>query len=221
MQVHSNRIMSAYWVKTPIWFKRLYPGTLIWDIREGKADGSVYLTFDDGPHPEITPFVLNTLKAYNAHATFFCVGNNVRLYPDTYRQILDAGHSMGNHTYDHLNGWRTEPHQYLSNITKAAGLISSPLFRPPYGRIRYSQLRKLRETNPDYKVIMWSLLSGDFDRNITPQQCLDNVLHHLQPGSIVVFHDSVKARERLEYTLPRVLDYCKQHNLTPRAISMI
>lgn len=211
--------MNAYRVNTPKWFKKLHPGNLIWDMPD-RGDRSVYLTFDDGPHPEITPFVLDQLRDYQAKATFFCVGNNVHLYPDAYQRILDEGHSVGNHTYDHLNGWRTDANVYTGNIVKASSFIHSPLFRPPYGRIRYSQLRRLHRARPEWKIIMWSILSADFDISITPEQCLDNVLRNIRAGSIVVFHDSIKARERMEYVLPRVLDWCRSQNLIPKAIKM-
>ncbi len=212
--------MTAYWVKTPKWFKRLYPRIVTWEM-PADEDRSVYLTFDDGPHPDITAYVLDKLKEYNAYGTFFCVGNNVRKFPDMYQRILAEGHSVGNHTYDHLNGWHTDCRAYTGNIMKAAELIKSKLFRPPYGRIRYSQLRRMHKAWPDWKFIMWSVLSADFDPEITPSQCLENVLQNIEPGSIVVFHDSQKARERMEYALPRVLAYCQSQNLVPRPISML
>ena len=203
-----------------MWFKRLFPGNLIWDLPAG-AERSVYLTFDDGPHPDITPRVLDLLQQHDATATFFCVGNNVRKYPDTYERILNEGHSVGNHTYDHLNGWRTETRAYTNNIAKAAGYIKSRLFRPPYGKIRYSQIWRMRKSDTDWRIVMWSVLSADFDTAVSPEACLDNVVRNLQPGSVVVFHDSVKALERLEYALPRVLDHCRQQGFKPRAIPMI
>ncbi len=169
---------------------------------------AVYLTFDDGPHPIATPFVLDALARHNAKATFFCVGNNVALHPEIYNEAISQGHTTGNHTYDHINGWHSDNFTYLKNIAAAAKVIQNKIFRPPYGRIKLSQARKLISSHAHWKVYMWDILSGDFDKGISPQQCLDNVLAHIQPGSIVVFHDSEKAYERMSYALPKVLDYC-------------
>ncbi len=196
--------MAPYWVKSPRWLKHLFPEGIIWDMPD-IGEEAVYITFDDGPHPTITPFVLAELEKYNAHATFFCVGNNVARYPDTYKQVLAAGHTTGNHTYNHLNGWKTANNHYVRNINQAAKHIDSLLFRPPYGRIKLSQYRKMKRSNPGWKVYMWDILSGDFDRAISPQQCLDNVLSNIRPGSIILFHDSEKAFPRMQYSLPIVL----------------
>ena len=201
----------AYRAKTPWWLKKLYRN-LIWDMPAG--DNSVYLTFDDGPHPEITPYVLEQLAAYNAKATFFCIGKNVVEHPEIYQLILSAGHAVGNHTHNHLNGWNTADNIYMANIQQAATYINSRLFRPPYGRIKMAQAKKLLNDNPAWKIYMWDVLSADFDTTITPQQCADNVMTNIQPGSIVVFHDSEKARERMEYALPLVLEFCKTNNWT-------
>jgi peptidoglycan/xylan/chitin deacetylase (PgdA/CDA1 family) len=179
---------------------------------------AVYLTFDDGPHPTITPFVLEELRKYDAHATFFCVGNNVARYPEVYKELLAAGHRAGNHTYNHLNGWKTINNHYIKNINQAAKHIDSLLFRPPYGRIKLTQYRRLKRANPRWRVYMWDILSGDFDRETSPEQCLENVLSNIRPGSIVVFHDSEKAWERMKYALPRVLEYCKSKNWVVRGL---
>ena len=203
--------MVSYWVKTPRWLKKLFPREMIWDI-PCNDEKAVYLTFDDGPHPSATPFVLDLLERYNAGATFFCVGNNVARYPEIYSRILDADHTTGNHTYNHINGWKTSNSHYLKNIDQAGKHIHSRLFRPPYGRIRLSQVRKLRKKDPSWKIYMWDTLSADFDRNISPQQCLDNVLSNIRPGSIVLFHDSEKAWERMQYALPHVMEYCRKQN---------
>jgi peptidoglycan-N-acetylglucosamine deacetylase len=193
-----------YLVQTPWWLKRLYPGC-IWQMPV--RSNTLYLTFDDGPHPSITPFVLDELKRHNALATFFCIGNNVAKYPEIYTRILQEGHAVGNHTYDHLNGWKTTTGAYLNNIEAAKELIVSNLFRPPYGKTTYAQLRALQKKHEQFKTIMWSILSGDFDKKISPQQCYANVMKHVKPGAIIVFHDSEKAYERMSYALPLMLDH--------------
>ena len=195
-----------YFVKTPGWLKKIYD-SYIWSIPE--SDKILYLTFDDGPHPEATSFVLKELKKYNVLATFFCIGKNVVAYPDIYKQIIRGGHSVGNHTYNHLNGWKTNNDDYLNDIALASNEIDSYLFRPPYGRITSYQAKNLKTVmkGKEPKVIMWDVLSGDFDTSCSPQQCLANVLFASVPGSIIVFHDSEKAFSRLEYTLPKILHY--------------
>lgn len=207
----------TYWVKTPKWLKRFYPGNLIWDVANDKAD-AVYLTFDDGPHPKATQYVLDLLKENNAKATFFCVGKNVQQHPEIMERIIGDGHAVGNHTQNHLNGWKALNRNYLSNIIKASEHIKSRIFRPPYGRIKISQAKKLNALQPAWKIYMWDILSGDFDLNLSGQQCLENVINHLQPGSIVVFHDSEKAWERMSFALPQVLNYCRQRNWELKAL---
>jgi len=196
-------------VKMPWWLKMLFPRGLTWKIPKA-ARPAVYLTFDDGPHPTITPFVLDRLQQYDAKATFFCIGKNVVAHPEIYKRILDEGHATGNHTHNHKNGWKTDTEEYIRNIIEAAKYIDSKLFRPPYGRIKYPQAKFLLQANPPWKIIMWDVLSEDYDQQITPEQCLKNVLMHIEPGSIVVFHDSEKAWDRMSYALPRVLQYCKE-----------
>ena len=193
-----------YFAKTPNWVKNFFK-SCIWEIKGSPK--SIYLTFDDGPHTVITPFVLNELKRYNAKATFFCIGKNVVDNPLIFRQILNEGHAVGNHTYNHLNGCKTSKIDYLQNIQQAAEYIDSDLFRPPYGRITSTQRRSLSIFNKPFRIIMWSILSGDFDISITPKQCCNNVLKNAESGSVIVFHDSEKAYERLKYTLPVVLKY--------------
>lgn len=161
------------------------------------------MTFDDGPQPGITEWVLDVLKGHNASATFFCVGENVRKNKGIYERILHEGHSTGNHTYNHLYGWRTDTARYIDNTTKCAELVHSKLFRPPYGKMKPSQYSML---NAQYSIVMWDVLSGDFDNTITKEKCLQNCSRHSREGSIVVFHDSVKAQKNLEYVLPRFLD---------------
>ncbi|RYY36135.1 MAG: polysaccharide deacetylase family protein [Sphingobacteriaceae bacterium] len=195
-----------YLVKTPRLLKMLYP-TLIWDIPQ--AGRNIYLTFDDGPIPIVTPFVLNILKQYHAKATFFCIGDNVRKHPDIFANVKNDGHAIGNHTYNHLKGWKTDDEVYAENYLKADKLLDAPLFRPPYGRIKRSQIKALKAVRPDINIIMWDVLSGDFDMTLKPELCLKNVMKHTRPGSIIVFHDSLKAFNRLEYVLPRALGLWK------------
>jgi peptidoglycan/xylan/chitin deacetylase (PgdA/CDA1 family) len=193
-----------YLIKTPWLLKKLYP-KLVWDT-ESKSR-CIYLTFDDGPIPIVTPFVLNILKQYNAKATFFCIGDNVRKHPSVFELVKAAGHAIGNHTYNHLKGWDTPDETYLKNFLKADELLDTNLFRPPYGRAKKSQVKLLQQAKPGVKVIMWNVLSADFDVNVTPEQCLDNVIKNTVSGDIVLFHDSLKAKERMEYSLPKALEY--------------
>ncbi len=201
----------AYWVKTPKWLKRIFPREMIWSIPQNDKP-SVYITFDDGPHPVATPFAIDQLEKHDAKATFFCIGKNVEAHPDIYQALQDKGQGIGNHTHNHMNGWKTNTRIYLSNILKAKQVINSVLFRPPYGRIKISQARILLRSNPSWKIYMWDVLSGDFDLNLSPEQCLENVITNIEPGSIVVFHDSEKAWERMSYALPEVLAYCRKQN---------
>jgi peptidoglycan-N-acetylglucosamine deacetylase len=163
----------------------------------------LFLTFDDGPVPEITPWVLDCLKEYNAKATFFCVGENVTRHPDIFGRILSEGHSVGNHTYNHLNGWKTSLPDYIENIQRCVE-IDSDLFRPPYGRMTLPQYRLLSQS---YRIIMWDVLSTDFDLRISGSTCYRRVIQNAGKGSVIVFHDSIKAAERLCYCLPKVLEY--------------
>ena len=192
-----------YLVKTPWLLKMLYP-KLIWQVNNSAR--SIFLTFDDGPIPVVTPFVLNILKQYKAKATFFCIGDNVIKHPDIFRQVINEGHAIGNHTFNHLKGWKTEDGIYLQNYLKADLLVNTNLFRPPYGRIKRSQIKLLADAKPELKIIMWSVLSGDFDINLKPEKCLENVLESVENGDIVVFHDSLKAFDRLQYVLPRAME---------------
>lgn len=195
-----------YFVKTPWWLKKIY-SSYIWSVNTKKK--ILYLTFDDGPHPEATPFILNELKKYNALATFFCIGKNVIEQPAVFKRIVDEGHTIGNHTHHHLNGWKVDNKEYMKDIAEAAKYIDSNLFRPPYGRITSFQARHLRSVmgGRNAKVIMWDVLSADFDVSITPENCLENVVFNAKPGSIVVFHDSRKAFEKIQYVLPKILDF--------------
>ncbi|MEP7109372.1 MAG: polysaccharide deacetylase family protein [Ferruginibacter sp.] len=196
-----------YFIKTPWWLKKLY-GNCIWQMPG--FEKIIYLTFDDGPHPEATPFVLDTLKLYSAKATFFCIGKNVVEQPLVYKRIISEGHAVGNHSFNHLNGWKTNDDVYMHNIAEAKKYIDSGLFRPPYGRITKFQLELLSNVKYRLTAIMWTVLSGDFDEKTTNEKCLRNVLSKSGYGSIVVFHDSEKAFERLSFTLPKVLEYFTQ-----------
>jgi len=196
-----------YLVKTPFWLRFIYP-SLVW--RKLNDSNKIYITFDDGPIPIVTDFVINTLKMYQASATFFCIGDNIRKHPEVFQRLKDEGHSIGNHTYNHLRGWDTDNDIYLNNIKKCHSLVQSDLLRPPYGRIKNSQISRVREAFPDMQIIMWDVLSGDFDQKLSPEKCLQNVIKHTRPGAIIVFHDSLKAFDRLEYVLPRALKFWKE-----------
>ena len=206
-----------YLVRTPWLLKKFYP-ECIWDIKTDEKN--IYLTFDDGPHPVATPFVLDELKKYNAKATFFCIGKNVAEHFDIYKRIIEEGHSVGNHTYDHLNGWKVKDEEYLDNIFKAKKIIDSNLFRPPYGRISRFQLKQLSGKKYDLTPIMWSVLSGDFDEEVTGEECYLTVAKYAKAGAVVVFHDSEKAFERLRYALPLVLKNFKEKGFEFRNISI-
>ncbi len=196
--------MHTFFLKIPWWVRALYPSYL-W--RVPVQDKTVFLTFDDGPHPTITPWVLQQLKKYDATATFFCIGKNVVQFPDVYAQIIAAGHAVGNHTFSHLNGWKTPDENYLADAVKAGEIIDSPLFRPPYGRIKKKQAQKLsiilKKNN--VKIVMWEVLSADFDASFSPEACIKTVLKNTRPGSVVVFHDSEKAFKNLAAALPVIL----------------
>jgi peptidoglycan/xylan/chitin deacetylase (PgdA/CDA1 family) len=208
--------MKFYWIKTNSLIKRIF-SNYIWDIPN--VDNKIYLTFDDGPTPEITEWVLDLLKEHQIKATFFCIGKNIQKHPAIFNKLIDNGHAIGNHTFNHLNGWNTLTGEYLENIRMCQTLsdiyrnsklktVYGKIFRPPYGKIKKSQSKKLRQLG--YKIIMWDVLSADFDQTITPKKCLDNVLQNTQSGSVIVFHDSVKAFKNLEYTLSRSIEVLKQ-----------
>ena len=190
-----------YLAKTPFWLKLLYP-SLLWN--KDHSHKVVYLSFDDGPTPDITDKVLDILAVYKAKASFFLIGKNVEENPKLFKRIKDEGHSIGNHTHNHLNGWKVANTAYLENIEKCQKLVNSKLFRPPYGRIKWSQARALK--NSGYQIVMWDVLSADFDVSLDWETCYNNVVKHVKHGSIIVFHDSVKAWPRLEKMLPKVLE---------------
>ncbi len=191
-----------YFIKTPYLVKLFSNRNLIWDFKS--VEKTIYLTFDDGPTPEVTGKVLKILDDYNAKATFFCLGENVKNHPEIFKSILKHGHSVGNHTFNHLNGWKTRNGKYISNIEKSEKYIDSNLFRPPYGRIRKAQINEIKNK---YKIIMWTVLAGDYNKNISKEKCLGNVIDNTQKGSIIVFHDSVKAKDKVLFALPEVLKY--------------
>lgn len=208
-----------YLIKTPSFIRKTFPG-FIWNIQnqyeDVKKEKDLYLTFDDGPVKEVTPFVLDQLNKYDAKATFFCVGENIDNNPEIFADLQDQGHSIGSHSYNHLSGWATDNTKYVTNVAKAAKLSSSNLFRPPYGRIKPSQAKVIQE---DYKIIMWDVLSGDFDPNITEDKCYNNVVSNAADGSIVVFHDSQKSYPILKKVLPKVLEYYHKEGYNFKSIT--
>ena len=201
--------MSFYWIKTNAFIKKIFSNH-VWEI--SNTENKIYLTFDDGPIPEITEWVLEELKKHNAKATFFCIGHNMEKHPEILEKVINDGHSVGNHTFNHLNGWKTSTKEYIENSIQWSVVSGqSPngkLFRPPYGKIKSSQSKKLRQLG--YKIIMWDVLSADYDTAISPEKCLENVLKNVTSGSIIVFHDSVKAFPNLEYTLPKAMKYWQE-----------
>ena len=203
-----------YFSKTPGWLKRLYPSG-IWKIPSDRK--SVYLSFDDGPHAGATPFILDLLRKYNARATFFCIGKNVIAEPDVYKNILNEGHRVGNHTMNHLNGWKTPDNLYLADIEKARKLIDSDLFRPPYGRISAFQIKNLTQVLK-YKLIMWDVLSGDFDPAVDGAKAAKTVIKKAGPGSIIVLHDSATSYRVIQEALPLVMAYFSEKGYSFEAI---
>ncbi len=195
--------------KTPKILKQFFT-TYLWDL---DIENKLYLTFDDGPIPEVTEFVLEQLAKYNAKATFFCIGNNIKKHPDIFKKIISEGHAIGNHTMHHLKAWKSNGEIYLNNIHECDKTIQqhykteikNKLFRPPYGQISYSKFKLLERQG--YQIVLWDVLSKDWDRTISREVCLQNVLQHTEQGSIIVFHDSIKASKNLTYVLPRVLNH--------------
>lgn len=190
-----------YLVRTPQLIQNLFPN-FVW--KKSDVEKTLHLTFDDGPIPEQTPWVLDLLAEYDAKATFFCVGDNIRKNPEIFDRIVTEGHAVGNHTYHHLNGWSTENTPYFHDVRHCAKVVKSNLFRPPYGKLKPRQAQFLQR---HYDIVMWDVLSGDFDLRISPEQCLENVLTNAGPGSIVVFHDSIKAGHKMRYALQHSLEH--------------
>ena len=190
-----------YLVRPPYLLKTLYPKA-IWRMDKDKP--LIYLTFDDGPVPGITEWVLDLLKAKALKATFFCVGDNVRKHASLYARIVAEGHQTGNHTFNHLNGWNSHTADYLQNIGQCRAEVGTTLFRPPYGKMKNSQYRRVQQ---QYTIVMWDVLSGDYDKDTSPEKCLANVVKHVRNGSVIVFHDSYKAQRNLQYALPLFIDW--------------
>jgi len=194
--------MNKNWaIHPPLAVQRLMPD-LLWQV--ATPEKVLYLTFDDGPVPEVSLPVLEILRGYQARATFFCVGENVLRNPAIYRQILSEGHGVGNHTFSHINGWKNSVQRYVADVSRAEKLIDSRIFRPPYGKLRIRQKNRLKA---DYRIVMWDVLSRDYDSELSGIQCVNNVLYHAKLGSIVVFHDSLKAKKNVLFALPKVLKH--------------
>ena len=201
-------------IRPPKLIRKLFP-SFIWSF-PNEQDG-VFLTFDDGPRPEVTPWVLDILDKYNAKATFFCIGKNVELFPELYNEIINRGHAVGNHSYSHVKGWGMKTGDYVRDIDIAGDMISSNLFRPPYARIGTNQARVLGER---YKTIMWSVLSRDYNRRLSGRACANNVIPFIATGEIIVFHDSIKCSRNLFVALPMVLDVIKEKKLICKRIDL-
>ncbi len=207
----------------PLKFMRRMMPDLIWDARDlGQCPpegcgGTIFLTFDDGPTPGITEWILGELARFDMKATFFCLGRNVKRYPELYERILQEGHAVGNHTYSHPKGWGVSIKRYLRDVVTAENYIRSNLFRPPYGRI---SVRKMQALSDRYKIVMWNIISRDYNRRLRRRTCLNNVIKHVRAGDIVVFHDSEKAFKNLLFALPRTLKFLQEHNLKSKAIEL-
>ena len=212
--------MHSFFIHIPPWFQKLFP-RLTWSVATEKNE--MYLTFDDGPTPEVTEWVLETLAKFNAKATFFCIGKNMRAHPEITAKIIAGGHRIGNHSYNHLNGWKTNSEKYLADIAKTQQVLdrykpphNSRLFRPPYGRISPLQAKKIRKQN--YQIVLWNVLSADFDPKTSPLRCAENVLKHSSKGAVIVFHDSKKAATNLRFALPKVLEYFTEKGVDFKAL---
>ena len=196
-------------------FTYILPASLVWQVKT--EEKKVYLTFDDGPIPGLTDEILDILSEYNAKATFFCVGENVKRYREIYERILAQGHATGNHTHHHLKGWSTNYKEYLDDIREAANYIGSGLFRPPYGLMSYRQAKALSK---DYRVVMWSVLTKDYDPAVSREECLQTAVQGIRPGAIIVFHDNVKAQDKVLYALPRLLEHMEKEGYRSEKLEM-
>ena len=207
--------------KPPKFLRRLMP-ELVWEIPPGGGvsvpeGGDVYLTFDDGPTPGITEWILDELAKWDARATFFCLGRNAEAHPELMQRIAEAGHRIGNHTHSHMKGWGHDAASYAADVERAARSIDSPLFRPPYGRISPQEAKLVGSR---YRIVMWNIISRDYNRRLSPRSCLDNVIRHVRPGDIVVFHDSAKAFRNMSYALPRTLEHLHACGMRSKAIEL-
>jgi peptidoglycan/xylan/chitin deacetylase (PgdA/CDA1 family) len=199
-------------VRLPLFFTSLFED-IVW--RYSESEKIVYLTFDDGPIPEVTPWVLNLLREENIKATFFCVGENVMKYPEVYSQILNDGHSVGNHTYNHWQGLKNDNQDYFSNIEKARSYIDSDLFRPPHGWLKTTQYQYLKK---QFRIIMWDLVTCDYDFRVKPEKVFSNIKEYVRPGSVITFHDSIKAERNLTIALPLAIQWLKEQGYQFEAI---
>lgn len=210
---------NRYWIKTPVFIKRIF-SQLVWDKKP--IQNAVYLTFDDGPIPEVTEWVLDVLKEHQMPATFFCVGENIQKNPTIFERLINEKHSIGNHTYNHNDGWKTDLEVYQESILKTEKVILdrvgkvSKIFRPPYGKITPKQALFVKKQG--YEIIMWDVLSADFDVNQSPEQCLNNLKIYTQKGSIVVFHDNIKSFQTLQKVLPEYLLFLKEKGFKAEVI---
>ena len=200
----------------PLLYRLLFPEAL-WRIKRRGGKPVVFLTFDDGPIPEVTPWVLDVLDHYGVKATFFMVGDNVRRHPELLDEVRRRGHSYGNHTMNHLQGMRTRAHRYLRNVAEAAELIDSPLFRPPHGLIRWKQAKALKER---FNIIMYDLVTRDYSKKLSGEDVLQNVRRYARNGSIIVFHDSLKAQANMRYALPKAIEWLLEHGYEFERLSM-
>lgn len=202
-------------VRPPKMLRSFYKPS-VW--RLNTSEPVIYLTFDDGPIPELTPWVLDVLRKYQAKATFFCVGENILKNPEIFKRILEDGHQVGNHTHTHLKGWQVENSVYFQNVDLCQNLTQTNLFRPPYGRIKKSQLKALSK---NYKIIFWDVLSYDYDKFVSEETCLNNCLKYTRNGSVIVFHDNIKAQKNLKYALPKFIEHFQKlnYNFAPLLLS--
>lgn len=207
--------MQLFLHKSPRLLRAFY-SQFVWNVPTDEK--IIYLTFDDGPIPDITEWVLQQLAQYQAKATFFCIGENIQKHPEVLAQVLEQGHSIGNHTFNHLNGWKTNDLIYNQNVEKCQAVlpVETNLFRPPYGRIKLSQAEPLLA---NHRIVMWDVLTGDFERYLSPAHCLEKTLEHTQAGSIVVLHDSLKAWQNMSYVLPRLLEHFAKQGFRFEALS--
>lgn len=200
--------------KAPLLISTLTAPWLTWKIPA--REKVIYLTFDDGPTPEVTTKVLDLLRHYQARGTFFCLGKNVELHPDIFQAILKDGHQVGNHSWGHAKGWKMKKTDYLKDIQRCAEVFASPLFRPPYGKINPFAVKTLTK---HYQIVMWSVLSCDYEPRLSPEQCAQAVIKLAKPGSIVVFHDSRKAEKNCLGALTRVLQHFSKQGFSFKAIA--